>query len=275
MNPEQRRDLLRAVANGDVTPAEAAEQLGRNPDDDPRPASDPGQRRKGQGPTGDDSVERIRVRALGAEVTIIGDPSVATIEIDGDHQLWSEGTTLVVRVDDSALEHPQRGGHRSRPRRKQRPQWMGDHKGPRATIRVNPELPLRVGGHLSAIEITSMAGPLAATVNMGMLTLRQVTAPFDATLRAGRLKVSGRLTYGDSTIRTSMSKVDILLDADSDVAVRTAIDRGQVNVHLPKRQRPAKPGCFVVGEGVGTLDLNARMGSISLAVGERAAGSRR
>jgi hypothetical protein len=264
MNADERRELLRAVADGEVEPAEAAARLGGRPQARSHPPSASATAAEPE------SIERVRVRGVGAGITIIGDPTIATIDVRGDHQLWSEGTTLVVRVDDSSLERGQHRTRRSGGGRRRRTSRRGNHQGPVATIRVNPSLPLRVVAHLSAVEITSMTAPLVATVNMGVLTLGEVTAPFDAVMRAGRLKVTGCLTTGDSTIRARMSKVDIRLDARSDVAVRAAIERGQVSVRAPGHQSSDGPDRVVVGSGAASLDIRGRMGSVAVAVAEPA-----
>ena len=41
-------------------------------------------------------IERILVRATSRRVRIVGDPSVATVAIEGQHQVRRDGSTLVV-----------------------------------------------------------------------------------------------------------------------------------------------------------------------------------
>ena len=262
MHPGPRRALLEAVADGTLAPEAAAALLG----DPHRDGAERHTRRSTRAEETDAGVGRVRVKGVGAAITIVGDPDVATIDVVGDHQLWNEGTTLVIRVDDAALERSRDGGRRSRPRTRRRNSAPGTHQGPRATIRMNPELTLRLVAYLSAVEITSMTGAVDAKLNMGLLTLREVDAPFDASVRGGRLKVSGRLVSGSSTIRTSMSKVDVMLDPRSDVTVSAAMERGSLVLHDPEG-RPTTTQ-LVVGSGSAGLDLRGRMGAITVGVAD-------
>lgn len=63
---------------------------------DQPPQANAGSRR---GPRGNMGVERIRVRAVGRKVRIIGDPELATASAEGPHVLRRNGSVLEVTSD--------------------------------------------------------------------------------------------------------------------------------------------------------------------------------
>src|SRR5687768_11945680 len=91
---DARRRILSAVADGTLSPQEAADRLHAldHPDEeqpDPEPSPVPPR------PTGDAPL-RVRVQASARKVEIIGDPSVREAVAEGRHEAWHDGDTLVI-----------------------------------------------------------------------------------------------------------------------------------------------------------------------------------
>src|SRR5687767_12137851 len=97
---EERRRILGQVAEGTMSPSDAAERLavldevpdeaaaGRTSDDnEPMPAV----------PVGD--LARVRVVGSLRSIEILGDPSVREAVAEGPHQAWRDGDLLIIETE--------------------------------------------------------------------------------------------------------------------------------------------------------------------------------
>src|SRR5256885_11979062 len=95
---DPRRDILAAVARGELSPEEGAARLEQLPSPPPGPATaalPPPAARAGQGVEPALTAVRI-VRSLGSAV-IVGDPQVLEAVAEGPYVAEREGDTLVIR----------------------------------------------------------------------------------------------------------------------------------------------------------------------------------
>lgn len=287
MNASQR-DILEAVAEGRMTPQEAAVLLeqaaNRQAADAPTATMEtdstggdaPGsQAPRASWATGSDATDgrgegraaRVRITAAARTVRVIGDPSVLEAEIDGPHRAWREDDTLVISGGEDAGS-----GFSFRSRRRSHRDWrdwsdLAEWR--RVTeplvVRVHPDLAVTAELSAGSLSILGVHGPLTADLAAGSARLEAVTGPLDITTRAGSLRIQGRLTEGTSRVRCDAGSVSVRLDPGSSVRVRAHVDLGRVRFHGPTGDATG-PGEVVVGAGAGLLDIEAAMASVDVSI---------
>src|SRR3982074_45769 len=87
------REILEAVAEGRMSPDEAAarlEQAAARPADvgAPPPRAEPLR--------SEPRARRVRISAAARTVRVTGDPSVSEAEVDGPHRVWREAEDLII-----------------------------------------------------------------------------------------------------------------------------------------------------------------------------------
>jgi hypothetical protein len=262
----ERRAILTDVAEGRLSPEEAAERL-----DALR-----GEPQKKAGPQAE-RARRIRVTSAIGVVSVVGDTSVAEAKADAAHRTRYEGDTLIIESADdpeAAWDPPRAGGraHWSPPRS---PLgfgagwgWAFGGMGRRTpfTVRMNPDLPLEVNLNAGSLSVTGVRSPLRLDVGAGTLRLDGVTGPLSVTVTSGAVAARGRFTQGDSRIRCELGKVAVALDAGSSVRVTGRAHLGKVV--LPGKEPGFGAGLVedtvVVGDGTATLDIETSAGAITV-----------
>jgi hypothetical protein len=265
------REILEAVAEGRMTPDEAAVLLeqrrgGSGPGADASPPPGPG-------PEHDDAgyqnggVAGVRITTTARTVRIIGDTTISEAEIEGHHRAWRDGDTLNISGGD---DFGTGEGFSFRSRRRSYRDWrewpeMAEWR--RITepliVRVNPRLAVAAELSAGSLSVIGMQGPVAADLAAGSARLEAVTGPLDVTARAGSVRIQGQLTSGTSRIRCDAGSVSIRLDPGSSVRVRAHVELGRVKF----RGQVATPSgtCdVVVGAGEGLLDIEAAMASVDI-----------
>jgi hypothetical protein len=269
MSPE-RREILEQVARGDVTP-EQAEELLRSLDE-PAPES----------PTPQAGISRVKVTGGFGAIVVEGDDSVTEAEIDGPHSAAIDGDTLVVTANLSAYgfdsDEKDWGGvpgvfeinlGRGQERRAKRVRAFKIGKGGHAVsalrIRMNPSLALDVRLDAGPLTINRMHGPIRARSAAGPISIEGSTAPLDVSVNAGAIRVVGRLTEGESRIRSDAGAVRVELDPSSSVEIIAEAALGKVLIpgHGDSGGRRFGSSCTAtIGAGDGTLRVDTAMGSI-------------
>jgi hypothetical protein len=255
MSPD-RREILERVARGELTPEEADALLGG--------AELP--------PPADATIRKVKVSAGVGGIEVVGDPSVAQAEIDGPHQAELRDDTLVVRAE---IDPSRRGafaislGRRGKLRLDSGGGRVGGHPVSRLRIRMNPALELDAGLDAGPLSISGMKGPIRARVAAGPITIDEFEGPLDVSVNAGAVRAMGKLTYGESRIRSDAGAVKIVLEPDSSVHIIANAALGKVVV--PGSDQP-KTGRFgsdrreaTLGNGDATLRVETAMGSVHIA----------
>src|SRR5437870_5083469 len=126
---ESRRDILRRVAEGTLSPAEAAVLLSQVEADET--------------PVQGNGVRRIRIAGQFGTARVVGDPSVREAVAEGPHRARREADELI--IESEALSDADRG-FRFHFSRTDRPWHSLAHsvKGVPLTVRMHPDLPLEV-----------------------------------------------------------------------------------------------------------------------------------
>ncbi|MGH8900085.1 MAG: SHOCT-like domain-containing protein [Egibacteraceae bacterium] len=262
---DERRTILTDVAEGRLSPEEAAERLDAlrgEPREKPPPRAE--------------RASRIRVTSAIGVVSVVGDASIAEAKADAAHRTRYEGDTLIIKPADdpdvTGMWYPPRHG---RGARSGSPLgfggswgWALGGMGRRTpfTVRMNPDLPLEVDLNAGSLSVTGVRSPLRLDVGAGTLRLDGVNGPLSVTVTSGAVAVRGRLAQGDSQIRCELGKVAVQLDAGSSVRVTGRAHLGKVV--LPGKEPGFGAGLVedtaVVGDGTATLDIETSAGAITV-----------
>ena len=251
---DERRDILRRVADGTLTPAEAAvllSQVGRG--EAPPP---PG-----------DRVRRVRVAGQFGTARVLGDPSVREAVAEGPHRARREGDELIIESElpDELATHFSFS-------RSDRP-WKAFARGAKhvpLTVRMHPDLPLDVDLAAGTLSVRGVRGPITADVSAGTVRIDGFQRPIDVTVASGTVRLTGVLSDGDSRVRCEAGTVRVHLDRGSSVRVRARAGLGKVVIPDDQAYDRSGPRSWlvggareaVVGDGEGTLDVEASMGTV-------------
>ena len=264
-----RREILERVASGDLTPEEADELL-RGLEGEDAPDREPDE---GSPATTPDAVRTVKVSAGFGAILIEGDPRVAGAEVDGKHSMTLDGDVLVVRGEQWTDHEPIGPGHFSihvGGRRRVRKFRFGDlNLGERSNLRIrmNPDLALDARIDAGPLSISGLHAAVRARSAAGPITIEDFQGPLDVAVNAGAIRASGKLTHGESRIRSDAGAVRVELDPSSSVRIRAEAALGKVlvvgNDDVPKRGRFGSDRQeTVIGNGAATLRVETAMGSI-------------
>jgi hypothetical protein len=262
MSPD-RRQILEQVARGELSPEEAEELL-RDADGAPPPP-----------PADDTPISKIVIRAGAGALEITGDPSVAQADIDGPHTASIEGDTLVIRGD---LETRVPGAFainlgrkRGRIRVSQRGITIADRSHLSSLrVRVNPSIELDAELDAGPLSISGVTGPIRARLSAGPMTIEGFAGPLDISVNAGAIRAVGKLTHGDSRIRSDAGAVRVRLDPASSVRIEAHAALGKVSL-LSADDEPRRFGTdrrreATLGAGEGSLRVDTAMGSVNVSL---------
>lgn len=257
---DRRREILSAVADGRLSPQEAAERLHTitHPDEAPEPVvEEPPLLAGGAGPV------RVRVEATARKVEIVGDPTVREAVAEGPHEAWRDGDTLVIEgewEEDEDFRSPF-GGAGFNFSRGRSAVMIGRHMT--LVVRMNPDLPLEVRVEAGALTTTGVRGPIRAHVAAGSARLDGFEGPLDVDVAAGGIKGRGRLTHGDSRIRCDAGSVKLELQPGSSVRVNGEAHLGKVDIVGRKSNGVLNDSASAtIGSGDATLDIECNLGSV-------------
>jgi hypothetical protein len=270
----RRREILLAVADGRLSPQEAANRLHDldHPEDaepEPEPAYEPAPPR----PVSTEGVARVRIEASLRKVEVIGDPSVQGASADGPHQAWQDGDTLVIEGEDieeefREIRHNARGyaSTFSFSRGGLSAVTIGRQKA--LVVRMNPDLPLEVRVDAGALNTRGVHGPITARVSAGSARLDGFSAPIDVEVAAGGIKGTGRLDGGASRVRCDAGSVKLHLERGSSVEVNGEAHLGKVTLGGRESSGVLNDTSSVtIGGGDGTLDIECNLGSVKVTHG--------
>lgn len=253
-----RREILERVARGELSPDEADELL-RGPAPSAPPPAHPA-------PTG--HVRRIKVTAGFGAIVVVGDPDVAEAEIEGSHSASVEGDTLVIRGD---LEPHGPGAFAinlgARPRHRVGAVRIGSAQASSLRIRMNPSFPIEAKIDAGPMSISGLTGPIRARAAAGPITIEDFADTLDVAVNAGAVRAVGRITGGESRIRSDAGAVRVELDPDSNVRIFADAALGKVVLpgsDEPQRRRFGSRREATIGDGDGSLRVETAMGSIHI-----------
>jgi hypothetical protein len=211
----------------------------------------------------DRATTTLKIRAITRKVKIIGDPAVATVSIDGPHELRREGAVLIC---DSERDLPFGDPFAFLPTAMGRFRLQSPGRmfklGSDLEVRVNPDIDLDVDLTAGSLQVQQV-GRLRARVTAGSARVEEVGGPLDLHIVGGTAKIDTVMVGGDNRIRCDSGSVVLRLRAGSNVRFRPEAQLGRVVVDGVEGGRE-----ITVGAGTGRLRAEVVMGSIQVEVGE-------
>lgn len=246
--------ILADLAAGHIDSAEAARRiealrrLGGEAQDADEPA----------GPAGVKGTQRVAIRAVGRRVTVIGDPSVATASVTGEHVLRRQGEVLEVSADGE-LGPKLEGFSLLNP-----PKSFDDLRGITLarglTVRVNPAIEVDIELTAGSLNVTGVPFLGRVRVTAGGMAINGVRRITDALVQAGSGTVEGPINTGRSRLKIESGSLTVGLAPRSSVTMRSQAQVGRVT--WP--DEGAAVDEYIVGNGTARLDLEVVMGTVTV-----------
>lgn len=263
------REILEKVAAGEMDPVVAAQLLDEAATEETEiagTAREPaGEAIEGATLPAASEITRLTVRATSRRVRIVGDPTVATVAVDGPHSLRREGSALlvtgeteIVRADD-AMTLLVGGRWREMADKVQH----GLARDLELKVRVRPDLPLGVDVIAGSLQVDGARALDHVRVTAGSSRIRGVEGPLDMLVQAGSAQVSMAPRWGHSCVRCESGSLQLTLEQGTDSKVRTDVQMGRLSVEPEPRGRDGNRE-FIVGLGAAQLDVEVVMGSATL-----------
>lgn len=207
-------------------------------------------------------LDRVRVQSTGRRVRIVGDSSISTLSVEGQHVLRRTGTVMEITANGEI--GPRFGGFSIiRP-----PRSMGDLSdialGKELLIRVNPKLVVDVELTTGGLRVEGMPHLGRIRVTAAGSTLEGVRQVEDLLAQAGGVTVEGPISEGRSRLRVESGSLNVTLSTGANVAVSGDATLGRISW-------PGDGGDvheYVVGNGSARLQLSVLMGMATLKVEE-------
>lgn len=246
--------ILADLAAGHIDSAEAARRIEalRRPGGEAQDADEPA------GPTGVKGTQRVAIRAVGRRVTVIGDPSVATASVTGEHVLRRQGEVLEVSADGE-LGPKLEGFSLLNP-----PKSFDDLRGITLarglTVRVNPAIEVDIELTAGSLNVTGVPFLGRVRVTAGGMAINGVRRITDALVQAGSGTVEGPINTGRSRLKIESGSLTVGLAPRSSVTMRSQAQVGRVT--WP--DEGAAVDEYIVGNGTARLDLEVVMGTVTV-----------
>ncbi|MGH2759645.1 MAG: hypothetical protein ACRDKJ_08775 [Actinomycetota bacterium] len=256
-----RRSILEQVARGELSPEEADRLLGG---DEPAAEAPPAP------PEPDSPIQKIKVTAGFGAIVVIGDPDVAEADVEGAHSASIDGDTLVIRGDVEAVTPGAFAIHLGPRRHRVGGVRIGSKHASSLRVRMNPALALEAKIDAGPLSITGIAAPIRARAAAGPITIEEFDGPLDVSVNAGAVRAIGKITGGESRIRSDAGAVRVELDPSSSVRIFADAALGKVilpGAEEPERRRFGSRREATIGTGEGVLRVETAMGSINVTVG--------
>ena len=260
---EERREILNQVAQGTLSPEEAAARL-----DELARAGSAGSA-AGAAP-GPGQIKRVVVQTNFGAAEVVGDPRVVEAEAQGPHVARRQGDTIVIESED--VDDGLTGFYFSRGRGTGAVLGFGQ-RPPLLRVRMNPQLALELSCAAGRVQVRDVRGPIHAEVSAGTVSIDGFVAPIDVSTTAGRLTASGVLDHGVSRIRCDAGKVAVHLQQGSNVRVRSRATLGRVTLMGREANTSLIDGGVrevTLGSGEATLDVETSVGKIRITADDAA-----
>lgn len=201
---------------------------------------------------------RVSITAVGRRVRVEGDPTVATLTIEGAHVLRRVGT--VMEVNSTGDIGPSfQGFSLIRP-----PRSFDDLRdiplGKELVVRVNPKLIVDAEITTGGLRTTGVPRLGRIRVTAGGSTLEGVQEVEDLLSQAGAVTVDGPISLGRSRLRVESGGLTVNLEKGANVTIRGESKLGRIT--WPGGGENVDE--FVVGNGSARLDVSVVMGMATI-----------
>lgn len=265
MSTMNAREILERVAAGELDPTEAARLLDQ--------AEGTGAEPQVSAPSAGSAltapqITRVQVRGTSRRVRIVGDPSVATVAVDGQHTVRRDGSTLYVTGESELV--PTDGAFTLLAGRR----WheIADrfqNVGQDLELRVRVQPGLSVGAEVIAgsLQVDDVPALDHVRVTAGSLRVSGLESPVDLLVQAGSAQVETRQIGGRSRMRCESGSLQLTLAEGSDVRVRSDVQLGRFTTE-PERRARERDRDVVLGTGAAEIDVEVVMGNVTVKLPE-------
>ena len=257
MSDPDLSQILADLAAGTIDAAEAARRIEaaqkKQAPADAEPEVD-----EPAGPTGVKGTERVTIRAVGRRVTVVGDASVATASVTGEHVLRRQGDVLEISADGEVGPKLEGFSVLNPPKSLEDLRGLTFARG--LTVRVNPAIEVDV--ELTAGSLNVSGVPLLGRVRVtaGGAAIKGVRRLTDVLIQAGSGSIEGPINAGRSRVKIESGSLTVTLEKRSSVTVRSQTQLGRV----VWPDDGGAPDEVVFGNGTARLDLEVVMGSATV-----------
>lgn len=283
MNTLSAREILEQVAAGRLDPAEAARLLDQLDDargQAPADADAGTTGATGSVPGGQPApsssilppeITRVQVRGMSRRVRIIGDPTVATVAVDGQHSVRRDGSTLHIAGESEVV--PTDGafvllaGGRWR---EVADRFQNVGQALELRVRVRPDLAVGVEVIAGSLQVDGVPVLDHVRVTAGSLRVTGLQSPVDLLIQAGSAQVETRQLAGRSRMRCESGSLQLTLLDGSDVRVRSDVQLGRFATE-PERRGRDRDRDVVLGTGAAEIDVEVVMGGVTVKLPSQAA----
>ena len=257
MSDPDLSQILADLAAGTIDAAEAARRIeaaqkGSVHRDEPEFVDEPA------GPTGVKGTERVTIRAVGRRVTVIGDASVATASVTGEHVLRRQGEVMEISADGEVGPKLEGFSLINPPKSLEDLRGLTFARG--LTVRVNPAIEVDVELTAGSLNISGVPFLGRVRVTAGGAAVTGVRRVVDALVQAGSGSFEGPINTGRSRIKIESGSLTVVLDKRSSVTVRSQTQLGRV----VWPDDGGAPDEVVFGNGTARLDLEVVMGNATV-----------
>lgn len=203
---------------------------------------------------------KVAITSVGRRVRIEGDPSVATLAVEGQHVLRRNGT--VMEVSGTGEFGPSfHGFSLIRP-----PRNLDDLRdiglGKELLVRVNPRLLVDVEVTTGGLKTTGVSRLGRVRVTAGGCNIEGVDEVGDLLTQAGGVTVEGPISTGRSRLKVESGSLSVTLTKGANVTVRGEARLGRIS--WPDGNDNVDE--VVVGNGSARLDVSVVMGMATIKV---------
>ncbi len=219
------------------------------------------------GPVTPQKITRVQVRATSRRVVIVGDPSVATVAVNGQHTVRRDGAMLHVTGESELVPGDGAfvllaGGWRDFASRFQNPGQLLD-----LHVRVNPDLAVGAEVIAGSLQVDHLPALDHLRVTAGSLRVRGLESPVDLLVQAGSAQVETRQLAGHSRMRCESGSLQLTLLDGSDVRIRSDVQLGRFRT-VPERSGRDRDRDVVLGTGAAEIQAEVVMGDITVRLPE-------
>ncbi len=203
---------------------------------------------------------KVSITSVGRRVRVEGDPSVATLVVEGRHVLRRNGT--VMEVSSTGEFGPSfQGFSLIRP-----PRSLDDFRdiglGKELLVRVNPHLVVDVEVTTGGLKTTGVPRLGRVRVTAGGCTIEDVDEVGDLLTQAGGVSVEGPISMGRSRLKVESGSLNVTLTNGANVTVRGEARLGRIT--WPDGNDSVDE--VVIGNGSARLDVSVVMGMATIRV---------
>jgi len=215
-------------------------------------ANEPVARPAGSGPT------RLRVRAVGRRVRIVGEPFLSTVAVEGPHVMRHEGDVLTVASEGEFQATLDNFTLRTPNLRDLQERFVDLTR--ELVIKVNPRLDVEIEVTAGSVSIERAPRVSHVRITAGSAKLRDVTGPLDLLVQGGSATVEGGISVGDSKLRVESGSLQVNLLVGTNATVSNDVQLGR----LTWDGESGGPVERVVGNGGAGLRIEGMMGAVNV-----------